>query len=69
MTNGDFPFNQRQMHGRVSRCPTCDVRFDSVTPLSYVERKTGNFAPHLAMGLPLSSTRLCCGTGLLSKRL
>jgi hypothetical protein len=44
MTNGDFPCNQRQMHGRVSRYPTRDVRFDSVTPLSYVDRKTGSFA-------------------------
>ena len=44
MTNGDIPFNQRQMHGRVSRRLTGTVRFDSVTPLSCVERKTGSFA-------------------------
>lgn len=44
MYDGDRPFDQRQMRGWSSRPLTGTVRFDSVTPLSYVQRKTGSFA-------------------------
>ena len=44
INGGDSPCDQRRMRGWSSRLLTGTVRFDSVTPLSCVERKIGSFA-------------------------
>ena len=44
INGGDSPCDQRRMRGWSSRLLTGTVRFDSVAPLSCVERKIGSFA-------------------------